>query len=98
MRPTQHTVNGNAKKVTHFLDLATGQSKGPKVPENEVVIGTTGLELVTMPSEVVGQRSRVGDDLTCVLLPFGLGNLEEGCRDGCDRLQGRMHYDMIARA
>lgn len=52
-----------------------------------MVVGATGLELVPTLSEVVGQRSRVGNDLTCVLLPLGLGNLEQCCRDGGNRLQ-----------
>lgn len=82
------TIDGDAKKVTHFLNLATGQSKRSEVPKNEVVVGTAGLELVPTLDEVAGESSGVGDDLTCVLLPLGLGNLEECCRDGSDRLQG----------
>lgn len=83
----ERTVDGNAKKVTHFLDFATGQSKRSEVPKNEVVVGTIGLELVPTLNEVASKRSGVGNDLTCVLLPLGLGNLMECCRDGSDRLQ-----------
>lgn len=72
---TKRTVDGNTKKVTHFLDLAPSQSKRSQVPENEVVISTTGLELIPTLDEIAGQRSGIGDNLACVLLPLGLGNL-----------------------
>lgn len=62
----KRTVDGDVKKVTHFFNFATGQSKRPEVPKNEVVVGTAGLKFVTTLSEVGGQRFGVGDDLTCV--------------------------------
>lgn len=85
----ERTVDSDAKKVTHFLNLATGQSKRPKIPKYKMVVGTTGLELVITLDEVGGQGSCIGDDLTCVLFPLGLGNLEECRRDGGNCLEGR---------
>lgn len=80
------TVDGNAKKVTHFLDLATGQPKRSEVPKNEVVVSTTGLELVPTIDKAAGQCSGIGDDLTCILLELGLRNLEECGRNGSNGL------------
>ena len=83
------TVDGDAEKVAHFLNFATGQSKRSEVPKNEVVVGTTRLELVPTLEEIGGQRSGVGDDLTCVLLPLGLGSLKECRRDARNCLRKR---------
>lgn len=61
-----------------------------------MAVGTASLELVSTLDETTRQRFGVGDDLTCVLLPLGLGSLEERRCDGSNGLPEKVYYDNIA--
>ena len=65
----RRTVDGDAHEVADLLDLATSKADGSQVPENEVVVGSTSLELVPMGNKGVGESPRVSDDLLSVGLP-----------------------------
>lgn len=73
-------------KIANLLNLAASQLEGTEIPQDEVVIGTAGLESVLVLDELRGQCLGIGNDLLGVGLEFGLGSEVEGCRDGCDGL------------
>ena len=72
------TVDGDADKIAQLLELAAGQAKGTKVPEDEVVVRTGRLELVAAGDELLAKSLSVGDDLLGVRLPRRLSRLQEG--------------------
>lgn len=68
-------VNGDVSFVTDLFNLGTGQAQGSQVPENQVVVGTVGLELVVVADQDLGDGPGVGDDLLGVSLEGGVGSL-----------------------
>ena len=79
-------VDGNAQEIADLLDLGAGEAEGPQVPENEMVVRSVGLELVTLLNEGVAESLGVGDDLLGVCLELGGSNLEEGSGNRSDRV------------
>lgn len=79
------------RKVANLLNLGPGESEGPEIPKNEVIVGTAGLELVvrSVGEERGGEGSGIGDNLGGVGLEFGRGNLLEGNSDGGDGLRAK---------
>ena len=66
--------------VTDLLDLGTDETDGSEVPKDQVVLGTVGLESITVGEEDLGHGSGVGSDLFGVSLEGWVGSLLE--RDG----------------
>ena len=75
------TVDGDADEVAELLELAAGQAQRTEIPENQVVIGTLGLQLVATGNELLAESLRVGDDLLRVRLPCWLRRLKESSSD-----------------
>jgi hypothetical protein len=71
----------------NFLNLASGQANGSKIPENQVVVTSASLESVSMGNRGLGQSASVGNNLLGIRLKLGLCNLEESSGDGGDSLQ-----------
>lgn len=67
--------------VTDLLDLGSGKTDGSEVPEDQVVLGTVGLESVAVGEEDLGHGGGVGSDLLGVGLEGGVGGLLEGNGD-----------------
>ena len=77
----KRTVNGDADEVADFLDFGPSQLERTKVPEHEVTVGSTCLELVPILDELFGKRPGVFDHLLCICLPGRLGCLQQRGRD-----------------
>jgi len=77
-------------EITDLLDLGSSESERSEIPKNEMVVGSTGLELVvrTVGEDGSSESSSVGDDLSSVSLELGGSNLLEGDGDGGDGLRG----------
>jgi hypothetical protein len=71
-------VEGNVSGVTDLLNLGSGETKRSEIPEDQVVLGTVGLELVAVLEEDLGHGVGVGSDLLGVGLERGVGSLLEG--------------------
>lgn len=74
-------VDRDANNVAELLELAAGESQRAKIPENKVVIGTVGLQLVPVGNEFLTEGLRIGDDLLSICLPCGLSGLQESGGD-----------------
>lgn len=83
-------VDGDVSKVADLLNLGSSKTKRSEVPEDEVVVRSTGLELVVGSVLKEGGRegSGVVDDGAGVGPPGGRGNLLERDGDGGDGLIG----------
>ena len=55
-------------QVADLLDLGTSEAKRTEIPEDNVVVGSLGLELVIVLHEGGGELARVGNDSGSVLL------------------------------
>lgn len=62
------TVDGDLHQVAHFFDFAACQAEWTEIPEDEMVVGTRGLEAVVFCDELGAEDAGVGDDLLGVLL------------------------------
>lgn len=71
-------VEGDVSGVTDLLDLGSGKAKRSEIPEDQVVLGTVGLELVAVLKEDLGHGVGVGSDLLGVGFERGVGSLLEG--------------------
>lgn len=77
-------------EITDLFDLGSSESERSEIPKDEMVVGSTGLELVvrTVGKEGSSESSSVGDDLGSVGLELGGSDLLEGNGDGGDGLRG----------
>lgn len=75
-------VEGDLGNVADALDLGAGELEGAKIPEDQVVVRTVGLDLVAVADQVGGKGLRVGNDLLGIELELGAGGLLEGNGDG----------------
>lgn len=73
--------------VTDLLDLRTGDTDWSEIPEDQVVLGTVGLESVTVTVEDLGHGSSVGSDLLGVSLPSWVSGLLESNSDTSNGLE-----------
>jgi hypothetical protein len=73
--------------VTDLLDLASGQTQGPQVPEDQVVVGAICLELVVVARKDLGDGASVCDDLLGVGLESRVCGLLESNGDTGDGLR-----------
>lgn len=80
------TVDGYTHKIANLLDLAAGQAKRPKVPEDKVIVSAASLKLVAVSHQGIGQSPGVGNDLLGISLPLGTGDLEESSGDSSNGL------------
>lgn len=62
-----HTVDSDSNNVTDFFDLATSQADGTKIPENQMIISSLCLKLVSACNKFFRKGTRIGDDLPRVL-------------------------------
>jgi hypothetical protein len=83
-------VEGDVSGVTDLLDLGTGQTKRAEIPEDQVVLCTVGLQLVTVLEEDLGHGIGVGADLLGVGLEGRVGSLLEGDGDTGNGLDGQL--------
>ena len=63
------TVDSNANEIANLLNLATSQASRAKIPEDQVVISTIGLQSVPMANKLLGEGLCVRNDLFSVRLP-----------------------------
>ena len=77
----KHTVDGDADEIADFLDLGPGQLERAKIPEYEVTVCATRLELIPVLDELICKRLRVFNHLLCVGLPVRLHRLQQRGRD-----------------
>lgn len=86
----QRTVDGDAHKITDFLDLAASEANGTEIPENKVIIAAASLEPVAVAYERLSESTSVGNDLLGIELPLRLSNLLQSsgnCSDGLEHCQ-----------
>ena len=77
----KHTVDGDANEITDFLDFGPCQLERAKIPEHEVTVCATRLELVSVLDELICERPRIFDHLLCICLPGRLRRLQQRSRD-----------------
>ena len=65
----KRTVDGDADEISDLLDLGPRQFERAKIPEHEVTVCSTRLELIPMFGKLVRERLRVFDHLLRVCLP-----------------------------
>jgi hypothetical protein len=79
-------VQGDVGGITDLFDLGSSQTKRSEIPEDEVVLCSIGLELVTVLEEDLSHGDGVGSDLLGVGLERWVGSLLEGDGDTGDGL------------
>lgn len=82
----QLTVDGDADLIAQLLQFGACQTEGAQVPQDQMVVRTTSLELVAVPNELLAKRTSVGDNLLRVRLESGRARLEKRSRNCCNGL------------
>jgi len=62
------TVDRDAQQIAHLLDFAASQAERTEIPENKVVISTTGLEFVAVLDKRGTECLGIGDNLLGIRL------------------------------
>jgi hypothetical protein len=63
------TVDGDSDEVSDLLDLGPRQFKRAKIPEHEVTICSTRLELIPVFEKLIGKRLRIFNHLLRICFP-----------------------------
>jgi len=85
-RRMKRTVDGDANKVSDLLDLGTRQFERAKIPEHEVTVCSTRLELIPVFEKLIRKRLRILNHLPRIFFPRWLRRLQQRGCDSRDRV------------
>mmetsp|Transcript_27815 Transcript_27815/g.54536 ORF Transcript_27815/g.54536 Transcript_27815/m.54536 type:complete len:391 (+) Transcript_27815:1109-2281(+) len=77
-------VQSDVAGVAHLLHLGSRDALRPQVPQNQVVVGAVGHQLVPLAHQVVTTRLGVLHDLLGVCVELGSGHLLQLCGEASD--------------
>jgi hypothetical protein len=65
----KRTVDGDTDEVSNLLDLGPRQFERAKIPEHEVTICSTRLELIPVFDKLIRKRLGIFNHLLCICFP-----------------------------
>jgi hypothetical protein len=65
----KRTVDGDTDEVTDLLDLGPRQFERAKIPEHEVTVCSTRLELIPVFDKLIRKRLRIFNHLLRICFP-----------------------------
>jgi len=65
----KRTVDGDTNEVSDLLDLGPRQFERAKIPEHEVAVCSTRLELILVFEKLIGKRLRILNHLLGIFFP-----------------------------